>query len=212
MRLTQLPHPNLHQLLIMTDKLTPTITQPKEKPLRTKRGHRKPSFLTNLDSGRAFISQGPGGPVTLSPSGSDAFSHTHPESHTLPSGPPKRQLPSNGIGGATLPPAHSATPPPGKPKSAFDLYCQEMRSVLIVDNRKAMQEGTWDPDRALAQGWQNMNEGQRAAFQARYENLKNGEKEVGNGSRAADEDVEMGDGDETEVEKEGGGFTAVNRD
>lgn len=188
-------------VLIRIVKLTPTpLTQPKEKPLRTKRGHRKPSFLTNVESGRAFISQGPGGPVTLSPSGSDAFSHTHPEPHAAA----KRQLPSNGH------PVHSATPPPSKSiKSAFDLYCRDLRDVLIVQHKKEFSEGVWEPDRALAQGWRDMDEAQQGEFQRRFEGMKSAGNANGNGGRA-DEDVEMGDGDETEVADDSGGFTAVN--
>ena len=187
-------------VLIRIVKLTPPfLTQPKEKPLRTKRGHRKPSFLTNVDSGRAFISQGPGGPVTLSPSGSDAFSHTHPEPHPAA----KRQLPTNGHSG------HSANPPSKSIKSAFDLYCRDMRDVLIVQHRKEFNEGASEPDRALAQGWRDMDEAQQAEFQRRFEGLKSAGNGNGNGERA-DEDVEMGDGDETEVADDSGGFTAIN--
>lgn len=81
----------------------------------------------------------------------------------------------------------------------------------MIQNRKAFNEGTWELDRALAQGWRDMDEGQRAEFSRRFENLKNGEKEAGNGvGRTVDEDVEMGDGDETEAAEESGGFNAVN--
>jgi len=111
------------------------------------------------------------------------------------------------MGNGYLPATLSATPPPSKPKSAFDLYCRDLRDVLIVANRKALNEGTWDPDQALAQGWRNMDELQRGDFQRRFENLKKSE----NGK--ADEDVEMGDGgDETEAAEESTGFTAVNRE
>lgn len=192
---------------MVIEKLMAIDSQPKEKPLRTKRGHRKPSFLTNLEAEGASYVQGPGGPATHSPSGSDAFSHTHPDAARVVTNT-NRQLsnPSNGH----LPVTQSATV---KPKSGFDIYCRDLRDVLIVQNRKALNEGTWDPDRALAQGWRDLDEAQRGEFQRRYENLKNAEKEAGNGvSGAADEDVEMDDGNDTEVAEETGGFTAVNRE
>jgi non-histone protein 10 len=192
-------------VLIITEKLTPIASQPNEKPLRTKRGHRKPSFLANLDSAPSFVSQGLGGAATLSPSGSDAFSMTHPEAvPSVRASNANRQLASMGNGHLPA----TTIDPLSKPKSAFDVYCRDLRDVLIVQNRKAFNEGNWDPDRALAQGWRDMDEGRRGDFQTRYEEMRKAEKEAVKG----DEDVEMGDGgDETEVAEETGGFTAVNQ-
>ena len=100
-----------------------------------------------------------------------------------------------------------------KPKSGFDIYCADMRDVLVVQNRKALNEGTWNPDHALAQGWQALDAAKQEEFHRRYENLKKAEKEVGNGVVGhADEDVDMDDGNDTEVAEEVGGFTAVNRE
>jgi hypothetical protein len=101
-----------------------------------------------------------------------------------------------------------------KPKSAFELYSNDLRNVIIVQNRKACQEGSWEPEKALAQGWQALDEGQKEEFQRRYEALKKGwdaEKEgTGNGAgESRDEDVEMGDGEE-DVGADGSGFIAVN--
>ncbi|KAH8672059.1 putative HMG box-containing protein C10F6.08c [Tricladium varicosporioides] len=208
---------------------------PKEKPLRTKRGHRKPSFLNNLgeaSAGTAFIQQGP---ITLSPS-SDAFSHTHPDPNVRNSTPQaqgKRLLPSTSNGPA---PAASTSvgAPPKKPKSAFDIYCNDMRSILAVQNRKAIADGTFDMDAALARTWQNLADEQRDEFVQRFEQEKKqpGEKEPSvqaavprqavfdgesrGGSTVAtadDEDVEMtSDGEgKTQPPAAAGGFTAVNR-
>ncbi|EAA29377.2 hypothetical protein GE21DRAFT_4909 [Neurospora crassa] len=79
---------------------------PKEKPLRIKRGHRKPSAMPNLDlptaAGATFINQNL---QTQSPS-SDAFSAAQP---------------TNGL--------HKGTLRPLKPSSAFELYCDDKRAA-----------------------------------------------------------------------------------
>ncbi|KAK3953367.1 hypothetical protein QBC32DRAFT_338968 [Pseudoneurospora amorphoporcata] len=87
-------------------KLTAAV-QPKEKPLRIKRGHRKPSAMPNLDlpsgtAGATFINQNL---QTQSPS-SDAFSAPHA---------------TNGL--------HKGTFRPLKPSSAFELYCDDKRAA-----------------------------------------------------------------------------------
>ncbi|RDL34324.1 putative HMG box-containing protein C10F6.08c [Venustampulla echinocandica] len=214
---------------------------PKEKPLRTKRGHRKPSYLTNLgepSATNAFIQQGP---VTLSPS-SDAFSHTHHDSNlgrnsTPQAQPSNRLLPtsSNGVAAKNAP-TSTSTPPFRKPKSAFDLYCQDLRSVVAVTNRKGLADGSYDIEEGLARGWRDMNEEQKNEFQSRFDKMKKGagaEKDTVTAPTApkqavtdgesrtdnaagttndADEDVEMGeDGDEPPAAPAEGGFTAVNR-
>lgn len=81
--------------------------------------------------------------------------------------------------------------------------------MIILRNRQAYQDGTWNPDTALAQQWRDLDDENKARYQRTYEAMKNAEKEgAGNGA----EDVEMGDGEEErEDEAAGGGFTAVNR-
>jgi hypothetical protein len=229
------PHPSSAHILITTDKLTPLLEQPKEKPLRTKRGHRKPDFLTtDIGDGRpgtAFIQQGP---VTLSPS-SDAFSHTHPDpSQSLRNSTPqaqvsKRQLPSNGTHVTPISNSTSTPSQPRRPKNAFDLYCNETRPVLASEHRKEIAEGTYNVEQVLATGWSGLDATSKADFSQRYEQLKRQaevEKEASNSSgprqavfdaepRHADEDVEMGDDVEDAATPsavgESGGFTAVNR-
>lgn len=153
---------------------------------------------------------GSSGSLALSPSGSDAFSHNNPEavsSNTQHSNL-KRELPNPANG--HLATANSASPTTVKPlKNAFDLYCRETRDVLIKQNQQAFLEGTFQPDRALAQGWRDMDEAHRGDFSARFEHLKKLEKEAGNGV-GGDEDVEMEDDDATITASEAGGFTAVN--
>jgi non-histone protein 10 len=218
---------------MITDKLTPSLdTQPKEKPLRTKRGHRKPEFLSSLGdgtAGSAFIQQGP---VTLSPS-SDAFSHTHPDpSQTIRTSTPQAQTQTSK---RQLPNGHKYTAPgPPKsnleraPKNAFDLYCKDMRSVLAEKHTKEIADDSFEIEGALARGWNALDEDGQGEFLRKFEQVKKAaevEKEVGagggragqtlfdGGSRNADEDVEMAEeGDDVDTPSgEGGGFTAVNR-
>jgi non-histone protein 10 len=205
--------------------------------LRTKRGHRKPSFLNNLGDGRAgsaFIQQGP---VTLSPS-SDAFSHnpadqSNPPRNSTPQAQgSKRQLPGTS-NGHTNPANLSPTPAPRRPKNAFDLYCIELSSILSVKNRKGLADGTYDLEQELAKGWQSLDAPQKEDFQARFEKMKkewDAEKETGGARRTdverstptpapaprqtEDEDVEMTEGAGSPSVASGadtGGFTAVNR-
>ncbi|RDW59651.1 hypothetical protein BP6252_12738 [Coleophoma cylindrospora] len=186
---------------------------PKEKPLRTKRGHRKPSFLTSLGDGRAgsaFIQQGP---VTLSPS-SDAFSHTHPENASVTASSAAKKPPTNGYTSTGV------SQPPRRPRSAFEVYSEEMRSVLAVQHRKAIAEGTFDLERSLAVSWRELNDEAREKYQKKYEDAKKAaeaDKDAASGraseQKREDEDVEMGDETEAEASADvsASGFTAVNR-
>ncbi len=222
--------------MIFPVQLTTVFKQPKEKPLRVKRGHRKPDFLTtDLGDGRpgsTFIQQGP---VTLSPS-SDAFSHTHPDSTQFRNSTPqstaaghapnKRSLPANGtlatIGGS------SSSTPARRPKNAFDLYCNETRPVLQSEHRQDIADKSFDLEASLARGWSTLDKEAKKEFTQRYEQLKQlaeSEKNVGGSIpkqgvpsgehehvvEEADEDVEMVDEAGTPSVPEAGGFTAVNR-
>lgn len=128
--------------------------QPKEKPLRIKRGHRKPSMLANLESGTpsaaggaTFISQN--NLRTQSPS-SDTFSTQHNPDGKL-----------NGVHGAA----------PKKPGNAFELYCDETREALKEKNKDKDQDqdGDINMDEELARGWKDLDESQRQEFRAREE-------------------------------------------
>jgi non-histone protein 10 len=100
-----------------------------------------------------------------------------------------------------------------------------MRPVLTLDNRKAIADGSFDVEKQLAAGWQDIEEDQRALYQKKYEDSKKGaapEKASetprasagaegeGKPTEEADEDVEMADGDSPPA-GDAGGFTAVNR-
>ncbi|KAK4114254.1 hypothetical protein N656DRAFT_750204 [Canariomyces notabilis] len=117
---------------------------PKEKPLRIKRGHRKPSALTGLDASSSvpalpgFVAQ------THSPS-SDAFSAAQqPDAGK-----------TNGV--------HNKAPK--QPRSAFDLYCDDNRSSA---KEKAKEGGdAADVDEELSRGWKELSDGRRDEYQAR---------------------------------------------
>ncbi|ROW17497.1 hypothetical protein VPNG_00902 [Cytospora leucostoma] len=129
---------------------------PQEKPLRSKRGHRKPSVIASLDPNGpppTFINQSM---RTLSPS-SDAFSHSHAEaSHK-----------------ETSHRANGVAKPPKKPSSAFELYSDDHRSALSSKGDDVNVEAE------LARGWEELPEGQREEYknqeakaQAQYEKDK----------------------------------------
>lgn len=94
--------------------------------------------------------------------------------------------------------------------------------MITVQNRKGIADGTFDITRALATGWQEMEEAQRSDFQRRFEAIKKGwqvEKEFAAGHSTArhgsldgekDEDTEMGDGEENGGANRSG-FIPINR-
>jgi len=168
--------------------LTPSsaLSQPKDKPLRIKRGHRKPSMLNSLDtppsigagsgSAPALLTQGQSlhGGNTQSPS-SDAFSSA------------QNQLDAKG-NGYFRPPLGKA--PPKKPDTAYELYCNEAREelrekLLSKQDKDDEREGddddnaaatnsrsnrnTRDVEEELERTWKDMPESQRNEFQARAE-------------------------------------------
>ncbi len=158
--------------------------QPQERPLRTKRGHRKPSLLANLETvaapGSTFINQNL---QTLSPS-SDAFSHTHADSQTQ----------------AKEPRANGDAKAPKRPSTAFELYCAEARPALKA------KDGSVNVEEELARGWKDLPASQKEEFEATYERElakykkakeefakaeNQGERSQAEDTPAPDEDVEM---------------------
>ncbi|CAL3970847.1 unnamed protein product [Diplocarpon coronariae] len=202
---------------------------PKEKPLRTKRGHRKPDFLLAELPGSTFIQQGPG---TISPS-SDAFSHNHPElfRNMTPQSQPasKRSHPSNGTYVTAAPSSVPAVSQTRRPRNAFDLYCNETRPLIAGDSRSETHDTTSDVEAALARGWNALEPDKKDMFTQRYDQIKRAaevDKEAGIGGGGArkiahdaelrnpdeaGEDTEMADTSTPAVTESAGGFTAVNR-
>ncbi|GKT47948.1 uncharacterized protein ColSpa_08129 [Colletotrichum spaethianum] len=121
---------------------------PQEKPLRTKRGHRKPSVLAEIDSAAKANSR----PLsqtaaTISPS-SETFSHTQ-------GGDTQASGRTNGV-----------AKPPKRPGNAFELYCADTRPAL---EEKSKDDADVNVDEELARGWKDLPDGEKAEFQTRSE-------------------------------------------
>ncbi|KAK5652545.1 hypothetical protein OQA88_10451 [Cercophora sp. LCS_1] len=164
-------------------------SQPKEKPLRIKRGHRKPSMLAALDtpgsSAAANLLSAGNNLHTHSPS-SDAFSTQHVDKTNGTRGPPK------------------------KPGTAFELYCDETRPEL---KEKVSDEGT--EEEQLARGWKDLGDNQREEFQTRADDEMakyRKEKDAYEASEAAADAKKDKEGDETEMDIDGGGSTRKEGD
>lgn len=225
-------------MLILVDKLTPYPEQPKEKPLRTKRGHRKPNFLTtDMGDGRigsTFIQQGP---VTISPS-SDAFSHTafsHTHPDPLRNSTPQAQVASSAkhlllSNGNHVAAGSSSTPARAQPriiKNAFEFYCEETKYALAHKNNQGIVEHTYNLDDGLARGWASLDAEKKEYYSQQFERMKEADiKREAEAQVAAQpsvasameygestgEDTEMRDGADTPGGgADAGGFTAVNR-
>ncbi|KAG4025263.1 hypothetical protein MFRU_062g00160 [Monilinia fructicola] len=207
---------------------------PQEKPLRTKRGHRKPSFLNTLGDPSIPLPSSLNAGLAISPS-SSAFSHTHPDmsnsnqatfnsfntsiANPQPISPRRALSNSTPLGGRT---PHSAShspsiPPSGAlkiPKSGFDIYCQELRGPLLVQHRYGIKQGEVDIEFLLASGWKDASDETRERYESQFRAMQNA-KRAGNGT-PLDDDVEMGDSGREETPNGtgpngAGGFTSVNR-
>ncbi|KAI1505413.1 hypothetical protein F5X99DRAFT_367892 [Biscogniauxia marginata] len=125
---------------------------PQDKPLRTKRGHRKPSLLPSGEGSNSanatFINQNLN---TLSPS-SDAFSHSQMDSQK-----------DQGRG------ANGAAKPPKRPSNAFEIYCNDQRPLLQAQHKEKIAAGEFRLEEELARGWKDLPEKEKEEFQARYE-------------------------------------------
>ncbi|KAL7627160.1 hypothetical protein AAE478_003936 [Parahypoxylon ruwenzoriense] len=127
---------------------------PKDKPLRTKRGHRKPSLLPATEGSTGpsatFINQNL---TTLSPS-SDAFSHSQLD-------------PQKDHGRSTT---NGVTPKrPKRPSNAFEIYCNDTRPLLQAEHKDKIAAGEFRLEEELARGWKDLPEKEKEEFQVRYE-------------------------------------------
>ncbi|ROT40504.1 hypothetical protein SODALDRAFT_97585 [Sodiomyces alkalinus F11] len=134
---------------------------PKEKPLRTKRGHRKTSLLPSADdaakAGDAspFISQNL---ATLSPT-SETFSQTVADSSAAPAS----RRATNGLPKA-----------PKQPPSAFEMYCEEARPAMLKkrdekDENEKGGEAELSVDEELARNWDDLPESEKKPFETRHD-------------------------------------------
>lgn len=145
--------------------------QPKDKPLRIKRGHRKPSLLPNAET-----------PPVPSPSRGSKENPHHTPSPTSDSfshaGANSRKA-----GGASA--TTNGTAAGREPTSAFELYCRDTRPGLEKEREKRAAEAKDNGDETtvednaedtnaaieeeLARGWKDLARDEREAFQTRYE-------------------------------------------
>ncbi|KAH0443572.1 hmg box protein [Colletotrichum camelliae] len=125
-----------------------TPSQPQEKPLRTKRGHRKPSVLAEIDAAAKNDSPNPQSQnaATVSPS-SETFSHA---AHAADSQVSAR---TNGV-----------AKPPKRPGNAFELFCSNSRPAF---EEKKKDDADLNIDEELARAWKDLPEGEKEEFQTR---------------------------------------------
>ncbi|KAL2156362.1 hypothetical protein VTH82DRAFT_1107 [Thermothelomyces myriococcoides] len=122
---------------------------PKDKPLRIKRGHRKPSaFPANLDAATSVNASTPGSTTFIS------------QNRLLQSPKLDAQSTAKQGEGSKTNGAHKGAPK--MPGSAFDLYCDEIRPSL---QEKAKPSD--DVEEMLSKGWKELPDSQREEYQAR---------------------------------------------
>ncbi|KAL2170530.1 hypothetical protein VTG60DRAFT_4638 [Thermothelomyces hinnuleus] len=122
---------------------------PKDKPLRIKRGHRKPSaFPANLDVATSVNAATPGSTTFIS-------QNRLLQSPKLDALSAARQGEGSKTNGA-----HKGAPK--MPGSAFDLYCDEIRPSL----QEKAKPGD-DVEEMLSSGWKELSDSQREEYQAR---------------------------------------------
>ncbi|KAJ2905588.1 uncharacterized protein MKZ38_004882 [Zalerion maritima] len=181
---------------------------PKEKPLRIKRGHRKPSILQNFEAnpvaGSTFINQNL---ATLSPS-SDAFSHPveHKDGHhkDLPSLRTNTGPTTNGASSAMAPQS------PKKPQTAFEMYADTMRDELKSKQDKQEQQDDDDSPAAsinveeeLATAWKNLTDDEKEVFHEREQvELEKHKKEKDEYEAEKEKEAEKEEEREAEKDKE----------
>lgn len=173
---TSFPPPHHRSSSVLND------FQPKEKPLRIKRGHRKPSMLAALDT------PGSSAAANLLSAGNNL--HTHSPS-------------SDAFSTQNLDKTNGTRGPPKKPGSAFELYCDEARPEL---KEKASDEGT--EEEQLARGWKDLGDNRREEFQTRADDEMaqyRKEKDAYDANEAAAQAKKDKEGDETEMDIDAAG-------
>ncbi|KAJ9137253.1 Non-histone protein 10 [Pleurostoma richardsiae] len=150
--------------------------QPTAKPLRTKRGHRKPSLAPGGSGGLDAASAAPGSTFinqsvnTLSPS-SDAFSHTHADSQKEPKDQKdgaEHEDDEDEAAPSSSSRANGVSKPPKKPVNAFELYCADARPKLLADKEEG-DAGSSSIEEELARGWKDLPETEKEEYQTRHD-------------------------------------------
>ncbi len=121
--------------------------QPKEKPLRIKRGHRKPA--TSLDA-----TPGAG------KAGARNLSVVDPASPT-----PETAVSQNRDGETTA--AESQSQLPKKPASAFELYCESARPALVENAKEYEDDADLNVEEELTKGWADLPASEKEDFETR---------------------------------------------
>ncbi|KAK4146267.1 uncharacterized protein C8A04DRAFT_25773 [Dichotomopilus funicola] len=125
---------------------------PKEKPLRIKRGHRKPSaFPANVDAPSSVNAATPGSTTFIS---QNLLVHS-PSSDAFSAAQQGEGSKSNGL--------HKGAPK--KPGTAFELYCD--------DNRESAKEKAKEGDNVedeLSNAWKELPDKERDEYQSRADN------------------------------------------
>lgn len=173
------------------------LRQPQDKPLRSKRGHRKPSVAADKEpssNGPAatFINQSVN---NLSPT-SDTFSQSVTAGDAASSQQPKEGAAarSNGVG--------SGSKANKKNSTAFELYCSDHRAAVV----ESLAEGA-NVDEELARGWKELAESKRDEYKAKEkaaskESEKEKEKEKEAEADKADSPVDKKSTEKDSKEKE----------
>ncbi|KAI1003919.1 hypothetical protein K3495_g4291 [Podosphaera aphanis] len=198
---------------------------PKEKPLRSKRGHRKPDFM-NIDTGEVPAGKSTRqGPAAVSPS-SDSFSHINSESRpnldTQTQSQPSKRQSQNSETRATPGTSNAVSTSDVTPKSARDVYRNEARPRLAIEHRNEIAEGSYDIEAALSKGWSSLDAKKKEGYIQKFQRIMrdvDAERDAASSGTSKqsyvygdEEDVEMAD--ETSVPTvvpEFSGFTPVNR-
>ncbi|KAA8563945.1 hypothetical protein EYC84_011948 [Monilinia fructicola] len=191
---------------------------PQEKPLRTKRGHRKPSFLNTLGDPSIPLPSSLNAGLAISPS-SSAFSHTHPDMSN------SNQATFNSFNTSIANPqpisprrAHSPTPLPWAVEHLTQPLIPHPFLLLARSkyrkHRYGIKQGEVDIEFLLASGWKDASDETRERYESQFRAMQNA-KRAGNGT-PLDDDVEMGDSGREETPNGtgpngAGGFTSVNR-
>lgn len=155
--------------------------------MRTKRGHRKPSVLNELQTnnapGSTFINQNL---TTLSPS-SDAFSHTLADTQSQSQKDAKDSKGSDKDGA-------NGTSAVKEPSDAFEFYCAEMRPEF-----KEKAEDKDDDEKIeaeLARSWKDLSKDEQAVYEERFEEEKEKQKKAKKDEPASQEAADRREGAE----------------
>ncbi|KAK7416409.1 hypothetical protein QQX98_005225 [Neonectria punicea] len=153
--------------------------KPKDKPLRTKRGHRK-SMAVDVDA------KATGGSFTTNQAQSP-----NSETASHPADSQAKDARSNGVSGSSK-----------KPADAFEIYCDENRPALEAKKNEG-DEDDLDVEDELSRSWKELPGSEKEEFQTKFEQAiaKEAEREKLSASK---EDKEETDDKEANDDKDDG--------